>query len=187
MAPPLLSDYVRRRRYQAVLPFLSEEILDVGCGHAYLAGLLPPLRRYVGLDISEPLLGAARQRFPQYQFYQWDLERGGLPPELEAEGFSTICLIALLEHLAHPARLIATLATALAPGGRLVATTPTPLGHTVHALGARAGLFYREAAEDHKSRLDRQSLTASCEAAGLRVELHRPFELGCNQLLVARR
>lgn len=187
MAPPLLSAYIRQRRYTAVRPFLTDNMLDIGCGHAYLAELLPSLERYVGVDLSAPMLGEARVRFPQHQFLQLDLEREPLPPELLTRPFRTITLIALLEHLAQPERVLLHLAQALSPGGTLIATTPTPLGHRIHRLGAQAGMFYREAAEDHKSKLDRRSLTTMCEAAGLNVHIYRQFEFGCNQLVVASR
>ena len=187
MPPPLFSSYIRQRRYAAVLPFLSQDILDIGCGHAYLTELLPPLERYVGVDLSAAMLAAAQQRLPQHTFMQLDLEREPLPAALLAQPFRTILLVALLEHLAQPERVLAILAAALSPGGTLVATTPTPFGHRVHRLGAQAGMFYREAAEDHKSKLDRQSLTAICQAAGLKVQIYQQFEFGCNQLVVASR
>ncbi|MBC8163223.1 MAG: class I SAM-dependent methyltransferase [Roseiflexaceae bacterium] len=186
MPAPLLSNYIRQRRYAVIRPFLSRDLLDIGCGHGQLASLLP-LDRYVGVDLSTPMLAAAQVRFPQHSFHQADLEAGPLPEDCYDQPFGTITLIALLEHLAHPEKVFANLSRALAPGGYLVATTPTPFGHRVHRLGAQAGLFYREAAEDHKSRLDQRALMLLCNQADLRVMRYQQFEWGCNQLLVATR
>ncbi|WP_129629189.1 class I SAM-dependent methyltransferase [Candidatus Oscillochloris fontis] len=187
MIPPLLSPYIRDRRYKIIQPFLSQNMLDVGCGNAYLLRTIPPVERYIGLDINEPMLNMGREYFPHHEFHICNLEGGNIPAHVYEQPVQTILLIALLEHLANPAQLITALEPALAPGGYLVATTPTPLGHTVHAMGARLGLFYKEAAEDHKSRLNQNHLRHMCQDAGLEVVMYRQFEFGCNQLIVARK
>ena len=184
MRPPLLSSAIRQRRYALALPFISGRILDIGCGQADLADFVPQREAYTGVDINPALLALGQQRYPEHQFYPADLEARELPPEITRQRFDTITLIALLEHLAEPARILNQLAALLAPGGQVVATTPTPLGHRVHRLGARAGLFYQEAAEDHKSILDRTALQRLFQSAGLRVARYQQFELSCNQLVI---
>jgi ubiquinone/menaquinone biosynthesis C-methylase UbiE len=169
------------------LPYIAGQILDIGCGQADLAALIGQPAEYVGLDINPSLLAAGDRRFPQHRFYSADLEARLLPPEVAGRRFDTITLIALLEHLAQPARILDQLAALLGPRGRVVATTPTPLGHRVHRLGAQLGLFYREAVEDHKSILDGATLRQLFQRAGLRVAHYRQFELGCNQLIVGER
>src|SRR5581483_10064345 len=148
MSPPLLSNTIRGRRYAMALPYISGRVLDIGCGQADLAGLIASRDEYIGLDINPALLASGEQRFPQHRFYAADLEACPLPAELAQQRFDTITLIALLEHMAQPARVLDQLAALLRPRGRVVATTPTPLGHRVHRLGAQLGLFYREAVED---------------------------------------
>jgi 2-polyprenyl-3-methyl-5-hydroxy-6-metoxy-1,4-benzoquinol methylase len=184
MSSPLLSNIIRGRRYVMALPYITGHILDIGCGHAYLADLVPHREDYVGVDINPALLVYGEQRYPQYRFYTTDLETQALPPEVAHQRFDTISLIALLEHLSKPAHILNQLAALLGPQGRVVATTPTPLGHRVHRLGAQLGLFYREAAEDHKCVLDGAALKQLFQAAGLRVARYQQFEFGCNQLIV---
>ncbi len=187
MSPPLMSNSIRGRRYAMALPYISGRILDIGCGQADLAGLLGPREEYVGLDINPALLATAEQRYPEHCFYNADLEAQPLPSELARQRFDTITLIALLEHMAQPARILDQLAALLSAGGRVVATTPTPLGHRVHRLGAQFGLFYREAVEDHKSILDGAALKQLFQRAGLRIARYQQFEFGCNQLIVGER
>jgi SAM-dependent methyltransferase len=184
MSPPLLSNTIRGRRYAIALPYITGHILDIGCGHAYLADLVPHREEYVGVDINPALLAHGQQRYPQYRFYATDLEAQPLPLEVAHQHFDTISLMALLEHLAQPGRILNQLAALLSPRGRVVATTPTPLGHHVHRLGAQLGLFYREAVEDHKSILDGAALKQLFQQAGLRVARYQQFEFGCNQLIV---
>jgi 2-polyprenyl-3-methyl-5-hydroxy-6-metoxy-1,4-benzoquinol methylase len=185
MSPPLLSNTIRGRRYAMALPYIAGRVLDIGCGQADLAALMRG-EEYVGIDINPALLASGQQRYPQHRFYTADLETQ-LLPENARQTFDTIALIALLEHLAQPAGILNQLAALLSRGGRVVATTPTPLGHRVHRLGAQFGLFYREAVEEHKSILDGAVLKRLFHAAGLRVARYQQFEFGCNQLIVGER
>jgi 2-polyprenyl-3-methyl-5-hydroxy-6-metoxy-1,4-benzoquinol methylase len=182
--PPLLSLAIQQRRYTIALPFISGNVLDIGCGRAMLANLLPSDAQYIGVDHNQLFLESSRRRHPHHQFYPADLEGQTLPEEIRCQRFDTIALMAVLEHLAQPLQILNQLAALLSHNGRVVATTPTPIGHHVHALGARLGLFYREAAADHKSRLSKHNLTHLFQAAGLRVAHYRQFEFGCNQLII---
>jgi len=184
MSPPLLSNTIRRRRYGMALPYIAGRTLDIGCGQADLAALISQHEEYVGIDINPALLANGQQRYPQHRFYTADLEAQLLLPEVAQQRFDTITLIALLEHLARPTHLLNQLAALLSPRGRVVATTPTPLGHGVHRFGARLGLFYREAVEDHKSILNGATLKQLFRHAGLHVARYQQFEFGCNQLIV---
>jgi len=186
MSPPLLSNTIRGRRYAMALPYIAGRVLDIGCGQADLAGLISQGEEYVGIDINPALLASGQQHYPQHRFYTADLE-AQLLPEIAQQTFDTVALIALLEHLAQPAGILDQLAALLSPRGRVVATTPTPLGHRVHRLGAQLGLFYREAVEEHKSILDGAMLKRLFQAAGLRVAHYQQFEFGCNQLIVGER
>lgn len=184
---PLLSGYILSQRYARIQPFLGRRVLDVGCSNAHLSSLIPADAEYVGLDGSAVLLEQGRRFHPGRQLIQLDLERDELPAALLDAPFDTLVMMALLEHLERPAALIARLAPLLLPGGRLIATTPSPFGHRVHRVGAALGLFYHEAADDHKSILDLRALRDMASGAGLAPEVCRSFSWGCNQLLVARR
>ncbi|HEY1016463.1 MAG TPA: methyltransferase domain-containing protein [Herpetosiphonaceae bacterium] len=184
---PLLSRYILVQRYAHIQPFLGRRVLDVGCSNAYLASLLPADAEYIGLDGSPALLEQGRRFHPGRRLVQLDLERDELPADIRDSRFDTVAMMALLEHLAAPAALVAALAPLLSPGGRLIITTPSPLGHRVHRAGAALGLFYHEAANDHRSMLSLAVLRGLAAAAGLEIEVCRTFALGCNQLLVARR
>lgn len=183
---PLLSNYIRQRRYTLALPYVGEAVLDIGCGSSAIAALLPSLRHYVGLDSHAALLKQARTTYPQHTFYLIDIEHEPLPAAVLNQTFDTVILTALLEHLANPQLILQQVADLLKPTGQVIATTPTPLGHRVHRLGAAMGLFYREAVEDHKSILDKVLLQALCSQAGLKMTVYKQFEFGCNQLVVAQ-
>ena len=72
----------------------------------------------------------------------------------------------------------------LAPGGRLVLTTPAPRLEWAHDLGARLGLFSRAGAAEHQSLMDGREMARLAAAAGLAVVARRRFLVGANQLFV---
>ena len=182
---PLLTNYLRRRRYAIVEPFLRGEVLDIGCGNAATALPLGSVQHYVGIDYHPILVARQREQFPQHEFHVCDVDREPLP--IDGQHFDTVLMIAIIEHLAHPGRLLGQVAGHLRPGGRLVITTPTPWGERLHRLGARVGLFHPHAAAEHKHAYNRRQLEALLAAHGFQAVLYQTFELGGNQLVVGRR
>ena len=160
-------------------------VLDVGCGLTDLASRLPS---YVGCDRWEEVLEENRRRHPCARFLAWDVLASEAPEDVRAAGpYDAILMLALLEHLADPAAALRRAATLLAPGGRVVVTTPHPVGHAPLEAGAALGLLSRHAAEEHDALLGRAELAAAGETAGLALAAYRRFLLGLNQLAVFER
>jgi len=182
---PLLTRYARQQRYAAIRPFVCGDVLDIGCGNMLKAFKPENLRRYVGIDVNPALVANMRRLFPEHEFHLCDVEREPLP--VHGQRFDTVLLVAILEHLNDPHRVLAQVAEHLRPTGRLVVTTPTPWGMRLHDWGTRLGLFHPHAAEEHVRPYERRALEALLEAHGFKVVLYRRFELGANQLVVAER
>jgi 2-polyprenyl-3-methyl-5-hydroxy-6-metoxy-1,4-benzoquinol methylase len=108
------------------------------------------------------------------------------PLELGDEGFDTVLLVAVIEHLAHPDKVLAEVQKYLQPGGSLIITTPTLWGQRIHRLGARLGLFYLHAAADHVRAYDYAAIRNLVSRIGLEIVEHRRFEMGFNQLFICR-
>lgn len=181
---PLFTEYLRRRRYAMVQPFVRGAALDIGCGVAVRSLALESVERYVGIDYNPALVAELQEQFPQHVFHQCDVDQEPLP--LGPGRFDTVLMVAVIEHLADPSRLLDEVAGYLHPEGRLVITTPTPWGERLHRVGARVGLFHPDAAAEHQQAYDRQDLEALLAAHGFAVVLYRSFELGGNQLVVGR-
>lgn len=79
------SQHSRYRVFLDELPLHDANVLEVGCGfgdfiaHAAAHGVR--MRRYVGVDLSERILAAARARHPQHEFHQLDIFEGTPPIE----------------------------------------------------------------------------------------------------------
>ena len=183
----LLTRRVQRARLDAAVPHVppGARLLDLGCGVTELPDRFPA---YVGCDRNPVVLDAMRRLHPAATFSPWDVEAGEAPPEvLGGAPYDAILMLALLEHLPDPSRALARAASLLAPGGRLIATTPHPLARLPLEAGARLGLLSRPAAEEHEALLDRAGLERSAEGAGLVVASYSRFLLGLNQLAVLSR
>jgi SAM-dependent methyltransferase len=174
-------------RLAAALPHVpaGSRVLDVGCGLTDLPERFPS---YTGCDRDPDVLAAQRERFPKTDFFEWDIGRGPAPAALEAKApFEGILLLAVLEHVADPSAVLARLSPLLSPGGRLIATTPHPIGRWPLEVGAALGLLSAHAHDEHETLLDRSALEEAGRSAGVSLTVYRRFLLGMNQLAVFSR
>jgi 2-polyprenyl-3-methyl-5-hydroxy-6-metoxy-1,4-benzoquinol methylase len=182
-----LSPFLETRRIRQAVPHICgrRRVLDVGCGRARLLAHLDRAATYVGIDLLADVIAEARVAYPQHDFRAGDIEDGALP--LGEEPFDAIVLLAVIEHLSSPVSTLRRLASLLSPAGIVVITTPHPRAEPLHELGARLGLFSREASEEHTGLFDRGSLQDLASACELRITRSRRFQLGLNQLFLLAR
>jgi SAM-dependent methyltransferase len=153
-----------------------------------LTDLAAKLPAYVGCDRNVDVLDDQRRRFPSGDFFEWDFARAGAPARVVSAGpFGAVLLLAVLEHVAEPAAVLSRAAALLAPSGRVIVTTPHPLGRLPLEAGAALGLLSSHAHEEHEDLLSRKDLESAGRSAGLRLVSYRRFLLGLNQLAVFSR
>lgn len=169
----LLSGILSQWRIRQVLPHLSGKILDFGCGRGNLAAFIAP-RNYVGVERDAESLSVARSRHPDHVFLS------SIPPD---DGFDSIAMLAVLEHIPDAACVLRELSRFLTKGGRIVLTTPHPASVWVNAIGSRIGLFSRNAYEEHCLTYDKQLIESVAANAGLGVLTYNRFVMGLNQLV----
>jgi ubiquinone/menaquinone biosynthesis C-methylase UbiE/DNA-binding transcriptional ArsR family regulator len=104
-------------------------VADLGCGTgAMLAGLAPHVDRVIGVDASEEMLAAARDRLndvPNVELRHGSLE--SLPVDSSSVDAATMMLV--LHHLAAPVTAISEAARILRAGGRLLVVDMVPHEH----------------------------------------------------------
>jgi 2-polyprenyl-3-methyl-5-hydroxy-6-metoxy-1,4-benzoquinol methylase len=174
-------------RLAAALPHVpgGARVLDVGCG---LTDLAERFESYIGCDRDPDILAAQRERFPENEFFEWDIGRDAAPAALDAKApFERILLLAVLEHVSDPSAILSRLSPLLSPAGRLIATTPHPLGRLPLEVGAALGLLSSHAHDEHESLLDRTALEEAGRSAGVSLTVYRRFLFGLNQLAVFTR
>ena len=183
----LLTRRVQRARLAVALPHASpgDRLLDLGCGLTDLPARFPS---YVGCDRNPLVLSEMRRRHPAAAFATWNVDSEEPPSEVVAGApYDVVLMLAILEHLPSPERALSRAAALLAPGGRLLATTPHPLGRLPLEAGAHLGLLSRHADEEHETLLDRAALERAARSAGLELTIYRRFLAGLNQLVVLKR
>lgn len=188
-APPpglsgLLSLAVKRRRIRQAVARLApgDRVLDLGSGLGEIVESLPPGVAYLGVERDPYMVDRCRDRFPGMKFLRADFLEEPLP----AGPWDAVLLLAVLEHLARPEELLDRARAVLAPGGRIIATTPHPRGRGILETLARVGLLSSFAEEEHERLLDRGALEAAGRAAGLRLVDYTTFLAGLNQCAVFR-
>jgi len=181
---PLLANYIHQRRTLAIMPYIQGDVLDLGCGVSRIPRYLNQDSKYVGVEIDPKLIEWLKKTYPLHTFYQGDLENGELILNLK---FDTVLMIAVLEHLRNPDNILKQIPTLLKPAGKLVMTTPTPFGGSIHSIGARIGLFYQEAADQHEKFYNRNQISQLINVYGLEITFFGKFLIGGNQLVVCQK
>ncbi|PIS05186.1 MAG: hypothetical protein COT81_02505 [Candidatus Buchananbacteria bacterium CG10_big_fil_rev_8_21_14_0_10_42_9] len=97
------------------------KILDLGCGNGRLLDALTDTKvNYTGLDISEPIIQAAKKRYPKAKFIVGDITNFSLPKK-----YDVIFLIASLHHIPSPELRLKVIQNAyhhLSGGGYIIMT-----------------------------------------------------------------
>jgi len=170
-----------------VLPYVKRypqcALLDIGCGWEalMLQELEPHLGRGVGIDFKVPSLNTER-----LQTISITLERDLPFPD---QSFDMITILAMLEHLDHPAAILREVSRLLRPGGGLLVIVPSWYAKPVlEFLAYRMGIVNPDEIRDHKRYFNREDLFALvAQTPGLRVDHHYYFQLGFNNLLFVTR
>lgn len=151
---------------------VGKSLLDIGCGWGEFTHLfLNKFERVVGLDPSEEYLEVARKANPDIEYICEYGESFKLP-----EGFDTIVMNNLLEHIEYPLTVLSNCKLHLNRGGRLIVQVPNANSIT-RRLGVLMGII---PSIDHISEKERdfyghhrtytiQTLKEDCKKAGLKV------------------
>lgn len=151
-------------------PLAGRRALDVGCGAGLLSEPLARLGAEVtGVDAApENIAAATLHAGAQGLAITY---RAGEVARLAGERFDLIVSMEVIEHVADPARFVATLAGLLADGGVLILSTPnrTPLSKlALITLGEGLGMVPK-GTHDWNRFLTPEELSAHVTAAGLTV------------------
>jgi ubiquinone/menaquinone biosynthesis C-methylase UbiE len=175
---------IARMRFRAAYPHLrpGSRVCDLGCGleMAFLDFAEDKIAEGVGVDdqVESGTLG-------RWQRIHADL-RARLP---FADGrFDHVAMLAVFEHLLQPETVLREAWRILVPGGSLIMTWPAALVDPILSVLHGFGLVSDEMESDeHQKRVPLSEVQEMLRRAGFQSFLHRKFELGLNNLLVASR
>jgi SAM-dependent methyltransferase len=151
-------------------------VLDAGCGTGVETGPYAARLGVVGIDYQREHLAWASGAWPGARFALADLARLPLPDA----SFDLVVLNQVIEHVLDPAAVVRELARVVAPGGRLLVSTPNYGGFGWPAIER---VYHRwfvgdfDAAEFHVTHY---------AAASLQTELARALEVESVGTVLAR-
>jgi ubiquinone/menaquinone biosynthesis C-methylase UbiE len=115
--------------FERRLKFLRDEAragdraLDLGCGTGeFTEALARAGADAIGVDVAEAALARARARHPELEFHLVPFD-GPLP--FEDGSFDLVWSSEVIEHVADTGQWLSEVRRVLAPGGRLLVTTPS--------------------------------------------------------------
>jgi ubiquinone/menaquinone biosynthesis C-methylase UbiE len=186
MKEPFLEPILRRMRVKKVLPAIHRypdcRLLDVGCGWDYrlLKTVEPFISSGVGIDFKVREMESAKIKTLRM------LMTGSLP--FEPESFDIVTMLAVLEHLSDPLRMISETERVLKKGGRLVLTVPSKIAKPVlEFLAYRLHIVSEVEMKEHKQYFNHKDLRGLLCRSGMTIEQHRYFQMGMNNYCVARK
>lgn len=151
-------------------PLAGKTALDVGCGAGLLCEPLARLgARVTGVDAAPENIAAARVHAAQsglaIEYHAGELAGLGLT------GFDLVTSLEVIEHVADPGGFVRGLASALAPGGLMILSTPnrTPQSRLALITLAEGTGRIPRGTHDWEKFLTPEELTGHLEAAGLTV------------------
>jgi SAM-dependent methyltransferase len=176
---------LQRWRVRRALEWIPDRasVLDVGCADGALFDLGrarirsgvgiepdPSIREWRGPDCTRRVPG----RFPD-----------AVP---DGEHFDAITMLAVVEHVedAEIREWAQACQRLLRPGGRVIATIPSPLVDRILHIGMALRLLDGMDAHQHHG-LDPRGVPTFFTDAGFTVETHDRFQLGLNNLIVLRK
>jgi ubiquinone/menaquinone biosynthesis C-methylase UbiE len=160
----------------------DDRALDLGCGDGAFTGILAGAAgSAVGVDVAEAALRRARSRHPDVEFELVSVD-GSLP--FADNQFDLVWSSEVIEHVADTARWLSEVRRVLAPGGRLLLTTPN---HSRLSLALHGIERYSEPLGDHLHLYSGRSLRGVLNEFGFSpVDVRSAGRLPLRPLLLAR-
>jgi ubiquinone/menaquinone biosynthesis C-methylase UbiE len=184
MAYTAFDRFVAWCRFRAAAPHIRvrSTVCDLGCG----AGA--PFLKYIesrlisGVGLDEHVGQSPRDKI---SIVHADIT-GNL--SLESAQFDHVTMLAVLEHLAQPAHVLAEAYRILRPRGSLIMTWPSPVVDPLLEVLTRLKLVNNELGFDqHQPRIPLEKLKAMLRTIGFTRFEAGKFEMGLNNWLVAHK
>jgi ubiquinone/menaquinone biosynthesis C-methylase UbiE len=132
ISDPKTFEEAGRSDAERIRPYISrgDAVLDLGCGIGRVTRYVAPLCREIwAVDVSETMLGFARERLSELRNVRFLLGRGTALPELDSGSIDFVYSLLTLQHVEreHAFRLLREVRRVLRDGGRAFLTFPNLL------------------------------------------------------------
>jgi ubiquinone/menaquinone biosynthesis C-methylase UbiE len=179
-----IDHFIARMRFRAAYPHIrpGSRVCDLGCGleAAFLDYASDRIATGVGVDdqVADGVQG------------RWQRVRGDLrsPLPFPDGHFDHVVMLAVLEHLTEPEKVLREAHRVITSGGSLIMTWPSsmvdPILNILHSLHL---ISDEMESDEHQKRIPVETLQQMLQRIGFQKFIHRRFEFGLNNLMVASR
>jgi|SRR5277367_117917 len=179
-----IDHFIARMRFRAAAPYIrrGSRVCDLGCGLEAAFLDYASERITTGVGVDDQVEDGTRGR--------WQRVRGDLrsPLPLPDGQFDHVVMLAVLEHLTEPEKVLREAYRILAPEGSLIMTWPSamvdPILRVLHGLHLVSDEME---SDEHQKRIPVETLQQMLQRIGFQKFVHRTFEFGLNNLMVASR
>ncbi len=181
-----LDKLIRDIRLKKVSRFIPNNaiLLDVGCGDPplFLLRIKDKIKTGFGIDKDvEPK--PINQRL---ELKKVDLDQKIFIP-FPDNFFDIVTMIAVIEHLQEPIKVLRETKRVLKNEGKLILTTPPPLAKPILEMLSLLRLISQKSIKEHKHYFSKKDLSEMSKKLDFQKVLYQPFELGLNQLLIIKK
>jgi len=183
MKEEFLEPYLRKMRINKIRRYIPKNCIlcDIGCGFnaKFLHEIAPFIREGIGIDKK-----VNDMKLDKTKLIKMELDKDLLLP---SESVDCITLLAVLEHLEYPNRILKECHRILKPGGNLILTTPTPFSRPIlEFLSFKLNVVSPIEIADHKNYFNSIQLTNILKKeCGFENVIAKTFQFGLNNFVVA--
>jgi len=180
MKNTFLDRLIRNIRTKEVVRLINKNsvVCDLGCdeGH-FLIGIKERIKQGYGVD----------RRIEKRDVGNVSFISGDIQDKIPKVGANYITLLAVLEHLNEPEKVIMNSYRALKKGGRLILTTPAPRSKPVLEILAGLRVIDENEIKDHKHYFSPKEIFILLKKSGFNNIRIKKFELGFNILAIGQK
>lgn len=171
---------IRNKRVAEHVP-QGATMLDIGCGSDYylLKEVKDKIKSGVGMDIV-----VKNRRHGNITIRKTKIDEK-LP--FKPNSFDVATMIAFIEHLDKPEKVLAEVRRVLKKDGKIIITTPMGRAKPFWETLVKLGLTEEKTTEDHKHYFTPKEIEGLLKRNGFAVDVSENFELGMNYIAVGRK
>jgi len=171
---------IRNKKVMKYVPN-GADVLDIGCGDDFylLNNLKSKIKNGTGVDIAVKNMTTGNITIKKIRIDQ------KLP--FKDASFSVVTMIAFIEHLNKPEKVLADCSRVLRKNGTIIITTPMAQAKPFWELLVNFGFTEEKTTEDHKQYFSPTMVESLLRKRGFEVVVSKKFELGMNYIAVGRK
>lgn len=179
----ILEPILRKRRIKQVLKEFNDETIlcDIGCGFnaLFLKEIKNWIKEGVGLDKKVSNYSDNKIRLIKFEF------KDKIP--LNKNYFTHVTMLAVIEHLSKPEKMLKEIKRILKNKGRIIITTPTPKAKTILELLSFIRFINPREIKEHKTYFGKKDFIKLFNKLGLKLIDYKTFQLGYNSIIIGEK